>query len=422
MSQPVVIVGAGMAGLACAVHLQAQDVPVKVFEATPRIGGVVWTDEVDGFLLDNGFHVLLTGFPESRKVLDLAALDIRSFHPGAIVRTASAFERIADPLRAWRDIPSTLSASTVRWGDALRVVRLLADVVRASPEELLTRPATTTAESLRRRGFSASLIDGFFRPFFRGVFLERDLETSSRLFEFIFRSFAVGGIGLPARGMGAVPASLVARLAPGTVELEAPVREVGSDGVLLESGKEIPASAVVVATDARAAAGLAPEIPARGANPVTTFYFDAPSSPVRGPHLVLNGSGEGLVDHLCVPSDVAPGYAPKGRALVSVNLVGRSESPDDALRDRCVDELVDWYGPEVRSWRPLRTVHLPEALPDQSPAETEPMTRPVRLGAGRFVCGGHRESSTLGGALRSGRRAAAGVLAERQGRLAPEAG
>ena len=415
MSEPVVIVGAGMAGLACGVHLQDRGVPVRILEASPRVGGVVWTDEVDGFLLDNGFHVVLTGFPESRKVLDLDALEIQPFHPGAVVRTTSGFERIADPIRAWRDIPRTLSASTVTWGDGLRVLRLLADVVRASPEEILTRPATTTAEALRRRGFSTALVEGFLRPFFRGVFLERELETSSRLFEFIFRSFAVGRIGLPARGMGAVPASLAARLAPGVLQLEAPVREASAEGVVLESGHQVGASAVVIATDAGTAGRLAPELPARGANAVTTFYFDAARSPVGGPHLVLNGSGEGLVDHLCVPSDVAPAYAPPGRSLVSVNLVGRRQPPDDALRDACVEELVGWYGAEVRDWRPVGTVHLPEALPDQAPDATEPMTRAVRLGPGRFVCGGHRESATLGGALRSGRRAAQAVLAERGG-------
>ncbi len=107
--------------------------------------------------------------------------------------------------------------------------------------------------------------------------------------------------------------------------------------------------------------------------------------------------------------------APPGRSLVSVNLVGRRQPPDDALRDACVEELVGWYGAEVRDWRPVGTVHLPEALPDQAPDATEPMTRAVRLGPGRFVCGGHRESATLGGALRSGRRAAQAVLAERGG-------
>ncbi len=407
---PVVIVGAGVAGLACARQLHRAGQSVQVLEASERPGGVVWTEERDGFLLDNGFHVVLTGFPESRRQLDLEGLHLQPFHPGAVLRTARGFERVSDPLRAPRDLVRTLRSSPVSLADGLPLLRLLLDVSRASPEELLTRPATTTAERLVERGFGPRLIESFFRPFFRGVFLERELATTSRLFEFIFRAFARAPIALPADGMRAVPQALLADLPPGTVRFGSPVVAVDEAGVRLEGGERLQAAAVVVATDEVAASRLLPEVKARPTNAVTTFYYATGRSPVGGPYLVLNGTDEGPVDHLCVPSDVAPGYAPPGRSLVSVNLVGRHEPPDEDLEAACRTQLEGWFGPGVRGWQGLGSVHLPAALPSQRPDETEPMTRPVTLGGGRFVCGGHRESATLGGTLRSGRRAATAVL------------
>ncbi len=378
-----------------------------MLEASDRVGGVIRTEERDGFLLDNGFHVVLAGFPETRAMLGDFVSNLRRFRPGAILRVGSGFERVADPLRAPGELLRTLTASSATVADGLRMLRLRADVIGKSPEEIFTRPATTTAEALRARGFSQPLIDHFLHPFFRGVFLDRELLTSSRIFEFVFRSFAVGDIGLPEHGVGALPRALEAKLQTGTVELESKVTSVTREGVVLANGDRIEADAVVVATAEHHAAELLEEVTARPPCTVTTFYYAADRSPIGAPYLVLNGSGEGPIDHLCVPSDVAPSYAPPGRALVSVNLVGGERPDGGAVEGRCRDQLVDWYGSAARDWTLLDTVHLDWALPSQAPEQTEPMTRSVALADGLFVCGGHRESATVGGSLRSGRRAAA---------------
>jgi phytoene dehydrogenase-like protein len=84
---PVVVVGAGLAGLAAARELQARGVDAVVLERSDGVGGRVRTDAVDGFLLDRGFQVLLAGYPEAARVLDYDALDLRAFYPGALVRT-----------------------------------------------------------------------------------------------------------------------------------------------------------------------------------------------------------------------------------------------------------------------------------------------------------------------------------------------
>lgn len=406
---PVVIVGAGLAGLCCALHLERAGVPVRLLEASDAPGGVVRTDRVSGFRLDRGFQVLQTAYPEARCVLDYEALRLHAFHPGARIRWRGAWRRVGDPFRRPLDGVATLVSGIPTPGDALRVARLRADVRAASLEALMQRPARSTADALRERGFSERMIRGFFRPFYRGVFLEPELSTSSRLFEFTFRMFASGDACLPAEGMEAIPRQLAARLRPGTLRTATAVAAVDDAGVTTRDGERIAARAVVVATDAETAAGLLPELAPPAWNAVTCVYFDAPAPPMRGPTLALNGDEPGPVSHLCVPSEVAPTYAPAGRALVSASCLEGATEPDALLADRTRAQLRGWFGAAVDDWSPLGVVRVPRALPRQTPASLDPVTRPVHVGGRRFVCGGHRETSSIGGAMRAGRRAARAV-------------
>lgn len=407
--RPVVVVGAGLAGLCCALHLERRGVAVRLLEREDRVGGVVRTDAMEGFRLDRGFQVLQTAYPEARCMLDSEALDLRPFHAGALVWSRGRLRRMGDPFRRPQDAFATLASGIPTLRDGLCVARLRRRVRRASLEEIFTKPARSTREALREHGFSERIVEHFFRPFYRGVFLEPDLATSSRLFEFTFRMFASGDVAIPAAGMEAIPRQLAARLREGTLRTGQPVRAVDDGGVTLDSGERLEAAAVVVATSASAAARLLPELPARPSQPVLCAYFEAPHPPVEGPWLILNGDDPGPVSHLCVPSEVAPSTAPAGRALVSVSVLGEGREGDAELFDAVRGQLGRWFGREVASWRPLRLVRVPEALPRQTPELFEPSTRPVTVGGRRFVCGGHRESASIGGAMRSGRRAARAV-------------
>jgi phytoene dehydrogenase-like protein len=373
------------------------------------VGGVVRTNAVDGFRIDRGFQVLLTGYPEVRCMLDLPALRPGRFHPGALVWAGGRLRRVGDPLRRPLDAPATLASGLVTPGDAVRVLALRARLARRPLEAILTAAARPTHEALARRGFSRRFIDGFLRPFLRGVFLEPELATSSRFFEFVFRTFSVGDATLPAEGMEAVPRQLAARLAEGTLRLGAPVRAVAGDGVVLDSGERLPAAAVVVACDGAEAARLVPAVRAPAWNGTVALAFDAPAPPVRGPWLVLNADDPGPVHHLCVPSEVTSGYAPEGRTLVQASVVGAPEEDDEALAQRAREQMTRWFGPAVAPWRLLRVDRIPWALPRQTPDRFDPVTRTVDFGEGLFVCGAHRETASLGGALRSGRRAARAV-------------
>lgn len=409
MSQkPVVVIGAGMAGLSCALDLAAAGVPCTILEAADGPGGRVRTDRVDGFLLDRGFQVLQTAYPEVKARLDLPALKLSRFFPGALVRLGGRFHKIGDPFRRPDAALSTLLAPVGSWDDKLAIGRLKRYVQEGSLEELWNRPETSTREALRRHGFSDRIVDTFFRPFLAGIFLERELATSSRFFEFVFRMFSEGNAALPARGMGAVAEQLATRLPAGTLRLNTRVEALAEGGVRLASGETLAAKAVVVAADLPEASRLLPGLTPPGRRGTACLYFAASEPPIKKPILVLDGEGSGPINNLCVPSAVAPTYAPAGQSLISASTVGIPEQDDAALEKAVRAQLTSWFGPGVAGWRHLKTYRLPFSLPAR--ASLDPAALPVHPSAGLYVCGDHRETPSLQGAMASGRRAAAAVL------------
>lgn len=405
----VLIVGGGLAGLACGIRLHEAGARPLIFEAGDAPGGRVRTDRVDGFLLDRGFQVYLDAYPETGILLDKSGLDLRPFKPGALVHQGNRMWRVMDVFRDPRHLLASAFAPIGSITDKLRVALLKWRLSRTSIEEIAAQQDMTTESYLKRAGFSARMIDGFFRSFYGGIFLERELRTSSRMFEFTFKMFSQGCATLPARGMGEIPRQLSSRLPDGTLRPGARVAEIRPGGITLESGERITGDAVVIATDAASAARL---LPGMGeADPawrsVTCLYFAAGRSPLGEAIIALNGTGSGLVNNVCVPSDVAPDYAPPGQALISVSVLGLPEPAD--LESRVLAELEAWFGCEVREWRHLRTERIERALPEQAPGNS--LVGPgFRKHAGIFVCGDHLWSTSIEGAVISGLRTANAIL------------
>lgn len=414
---PVLIVGAGLSGLACARGLAERGVECHILEAAGEVGGRVRTDEVDGFLLDRGFQVFLTAYPEARRALDYAGLNLRPFYPGALVRAGGRFHRVADPLRHPIDALASLLSPTSTLADKFRIAALRASVARGTAEELFGRPETTTDAALRGRNFSAAITEQFFRPFFGGVFLERALETSSRLFEFTFRMFAGGDAALPAEGMGAIPRQLAAMLPPDSITLRAHVDSIeahgGSPAITLASGERLTADAVVVAVDevvARKLLGHDDDAAPPKQRSVANLYFAAEKSPVDEQIIVLNGEGRGPVNNLCVPSRVAPSYAPPGASLVSVSVLEDAAGADDASLEAALRvQLGEWFGAAVRRWRHLRTYKIKRALPAQPSVSLATHDRTRTSQPKVYACGDYLDTASINGALRAGRLAAEAV-------------
>ena len=413
MQLPVVVVGAGLAGLTCARDLAMRGTRVLVLEASDAVGGRVRTDVVDGFRLDRGFQVLQTAYPEARRVLDYPGLGLRAFEPGALVRVGGRFAKIVDPWRRPLGALASAFAPVGSLADKLRTAGLRRRALRGSVDSLLERPARTTRTFLAEAGLSDAMVERFFRPFYAGIFLEDELRTSSRVFEFTFRMFAEGDAALPAGGMQAIPEQIAAGLPGGSVRTGVRCRTIGVDHVILDDGARVDARAVVLAVDAHALPEVLSGASASATKQVTQIHFAAERSPLPGRLLALGGDEAGPINDLCVPSDVQPTYAPPGASLVSVSVVAAEhQALDDATLERSVrTQLGSWFGTDVvATWRTLRLLRVRHALPE-CPADDDPIAKPVRLGNGAFVCGDHRDLPSIHGAMASGRRAAEAVLA-----------
>jgi phytoene dehydrogenase-like protein len=411
----VIVVGAGLSGLAAARYLTARGADVTVLEGSDAVGGRVRTDLVDGFRLDRGFQLYNPAYPEGGRVLDHHALDLKTFVAGAMVVVERAGQRrvvrVADPRRkpAWA-LPSLRALadsplSTARFGAyaASRVVR--------SVPSLQRDPDVTSQEALRRAGADSTLMETVLRPFLSGVFLESELSTSRRFLDVVVKSFIRGTPGVPALGMQRIPEQLAAGL---DVRFGHRVAAVSAGYVDVVDGDAHLADAVIVATDPATAETLVPGIRAPAARAVTTWYYRpdcAPDELADGQGvLLLDAARRGPLVNTVVMSHAAPAYAPPGGALVAASALGAWTTP---MQDKTIREHLAWlYGLPTTKWDLIASYPIPYALPAMAvPFE---LKRPVRVGNGMYVAGDHRDTSSIQGALVSGRRAAQALLKDRQ--------
>ncbi len=405
----VCIVGGGLAGLSCAGVLQANGIPFRLLEAADGLGGRVRTDKQEGYLLDRGFQIVQTAYPELERQLDSRRLRLHRFMPGALVRFKGKFQRFVDPTRSPREIFSLLRSPLGSRRDKMHMPVLKRKVTQGSLSELFDRKETTTLEYLQNEGFSSQFIDHFFRPFFSGVFFESKLDTTSRMFEFVFRILSQGDGALPEEGIGALSQQLARGVSEEFVSLNTRVESVDKEGVRLDSGERISCRAVVLATDAQQASrflGDSIEVPYVSS---LCLSYAADKAPIREPILVLNGEAEGPITNLCVPSQVASSYAPKGKSQVMVTVVEQSEK-GSSVEPEVRDQLREWFGREVDYWRLLRAWPMEKALPDLKPPTNHPERQQVRRGKGLYVCGEYGSLSSFQWAMHSGRKAGEAVV------------
>lgn len=407
----IVIVGAGLAGLACARVLSAAGRKFTILEGSNAVGGRVRTDHVEGFLLDRGFQVFLPAYPEARRVLDYDGLDLRPIYRGADVFVKDRFHRMADPLAHPLTAMKNFRDEIVSLRDKWTTLLLRKEVfgLRQPPRDL---GDMETEDYLRDFGFSETMIDRFFRPFFGGIFLEKDLRTSAAMLQFLFAMFDRGGSALPAHGMQAIPNQLAVALPPGSLRLNAPVSGVRAGEVTLDSGEVLHADHVIVAVSEETAHRLLPQsgmpapLPSRS---TTCLYFTTDELPPGDPIIHLDGDGRGPVNSVMVLSRISPHYAPPGRHLISASIIGSPSSTE--LEQVVRDQMRRWFGEHtVAKWRHLRTYQIRHAQPEGRQLKLGSGAFPAVIEPGLYRCGDWCEDVSINGALLSGRKAGEAVM------------
>ena len=421
----VTIVGGGLAGLVAARRTAQAGFDVRLFERRSEVGGRIRTRDHEGFTLDHGFQVLFTAYPAVQRELDLDALDLRSFTPGAIIAHSDGRSILSDPFRDPNAAIATLRNDDIRQTDKLRLLALQFGLRRTDPESIFPGPAVSIEQYLADRGFSRAFVDRFAAPFYGGITLDRTLSTAAAVFQYTFKMLGEGDIAVPAAGMQTIPEQLAdaARDAGARIDTDAEVVSLvtprndsnGDVTVSLET-ETIHTEAVIVATDPQTARSLTgiESIPSTTRGCITQYYSLPLGIDLETKKRLLLNATAAEPNHIAPMSAVAPEYAPPGHQLLSATFLGQTDATETDLRDRTRETLASWYpGLDLSDLVLLDTDRIRFAQFDQPPGIHDRLPDADACGDPVYLAGDYTRWSSIQGALESGRRAATAVRTDR---------
>ncbi|MDA8823181.1 FAD-dependent oxidoreductase [Opitutales bacterium] len=406
-SSPVLIVGAGMGGLACAVTLHRANIPFLLFDRDNEVGGRVRTDELDGYRLDRGFQVLLTAYPEAQRFLDYEKLELQACYPGSKVWFENRFHRVADPFRHPIDGIKSLLTPIGSLGDKLRVGMMRMGLLssKSIPDNCTTR------DVLNKMGFSDSMTDRFWKPFMRGVFLENELSTTIRKFEETFRFFSKGETVLPKNGIGEIPRQLAGQLPRNNILLETEISKVDTNSVESSDGRTWKGRAVVLATEdyyANQLLGLGQEHAEWNSVDCLYFSLSVNDLPSDEPILYLDGTGNGPINNLTFVNTLCD-CAPVGQALASVSVIGKKKLDMEEIANQAKRQLTEWFGKKAEGWKYVKGYRIQQAVPScTNPPSPKPALTEV------YRCGDYFGLPSIDSAMKSGRLTAEHIIQDQK--------
>lgn len=400
------IIGAGISGLIAARVLEDNGFSPVVIEATETIGGRVKTDNLDGYQLDHGFQVLLTAYPAAKEYLDYESLDLQKFLPGAAIFRNGKQIIIGDPMRDVSLLFPTLFSGIGTLSDKLKILKLNQRLKKKTIADIFSDEERSTLSYLRDFGFSEQMISQFFKPFFSGIFLESQLETSSRMFEFVYKMFGEGHAALPKSGMQAIPKQLFENLKTTTFNFNTKVALVKDGKIILSTNEILKSHFTIIATDA---SDLIPNSKERSTkwNSCETLYFETDKRLIRKPLIGLIPKNNTLINNIFYHTSLETHSSPKNE-LLSVTIVDSQNLSNEELIKRVKRELKQHCG--IDSCKFIRRYSIAKALPKLSNLQYEMLPSQTHLSSGIFLAGDMQLNGSLNAAMISGGKAALGVV------------
>jgi protoporphyrinogen oxidase len=400
------IIGAGVSGLIGARVLEDNGYNPIILEATDRVGGRVKTDIVDDYQLDHGFQVLLTAYPAAQKYLDFEALELQQFLPGATIFNNGTTKTIGDPLRNISLLIPTLFSGIGTLSDKLKILKLNNLLKKTTLSEIFAKAEKTTFQYLSDFGFSEEMIDQFFKPFFSGIFLESELETSSRMFEFVYKMFGEGFAALPKAGIEAIPRQLKDNLKQTTFQFNTKVKSVEDGKIFLVDGSELESHFTIIATEPSALVSNLKNQETQWKS-CDTLYFETNTRAIEKPLIGLIANKDTLINNIFYHTSIASQLEGK-KELLSVTVVKEHGLSNEALKMRVQKELQQYCG--VDSYTFIKHYSIAQALPKLNGLQYEMLPSETRLTTGVFLAGDTQLNGSLNAAMISGERAALNII------------
>ncbi|MAR49325.1 MAG: oxidoreductase [Acidimicrobiaceae bacterium] len=399
-SPEFVVVGAGLAGLTAAKVLSQSGREVLLLEKSDGVGGRVRTDQYKDFLLDRGFQVLLTAYPELPKHLNLSLLRLHSFESGATIFSDGHFSKVGDPFRNVSSIMSTAFTKTIGIQDKIKLLKLRNSLIGRKKIYLQQKDDKRILETFEELGFTSKAIISFFKPLVGGIQLDPSLSGSTRLCFLVLKMLFIGDAAIPSRGMGAISEQLSKQINESSIRLTSSVDKVEGKKVILESGESFLPSNLIIATEGPATAKLlGQESPL--SRSVSCIYFSASQAPSSSKAILLNGEKNGPALNVAIMSNISPSYSKNGKALIAV-AIPNTIKPDSM--ENVLIQMRKWFGDSVDSWEHIKTYSIEHGQPDLRPGD--PFRKSIKNSEGVYICGDHRDTPSIQGALVSGRRTA----------------
>jgi protoporphyrinogen oxidase len=403
----IYIVGAGVSGLVAAQVLENQGYQPVILEASDRAGGRVKTDIKKGFQLDHGFQVLLSSYPAAQKYLDFKALKLQELKPGAVIFNNGKQQIIGDPLRDISTLFSTLFSGIGTLSDKFKIFQLNLKLKNKSIEAIFSSDEISTKAYLQEFGFSSQIITQFFTPFFTGIFLENELTTSSRMFEFVFKMFGEGLAVLPKGGMEEISKQLVANLSNTTFQYNTQVSSVSNEEIILHTGEKLVSTATIIATDA---SKLVRDAPSKNLiwKSCQTLYFTTNKRVIEKPMIGLVSKKDSLINNIFYHTSVAT-HSNNTEELLSVTVVKEHQLTEEQLIATVTKQLQEECTIDHLTF--LAVYHIKKALPDLKDIKYEVSPPETQLSSGIFLAGDVQLNGSLNADMIAGENAALQVIA-----------